>query len=354
MTDTGAQLGLFGQPAAQGRETPVEPAPVDRAVADLAQRLPASVRLGTSSWSFPGWTGLVWASDASEAVLAKRGLAAYASHPLLRSVGLDRAFYRPPTIDTYRDLASQTPVGFRFLVKAWQGLTRPDADERGRTQGPTAPLAADGVPNPSFLDAAEAEDRVIAPSVLGLRDRMGPLVFQFPPLDLTRSGLKPAALLTRLGEFLARLPRGERAPIYAVEFRNRQFFEPRWAAALATTLRDHRVALGFAHHPSLPSIEDQRRAMEDAGWPVERQPALVCRWLLGHGLGYDEAKQRYAPFRALRDPDTGTRRQIASLVHAGIVAGVDGWVIANNKAEGSAPLTVVELAREIGCTDRDK
>ncbi len=347
MADTGAQLGLFGQPAAQGRETPVEPAPVDDSVSEVAKRLPSSIRLGTSSWSFPGWTDLVWAADASEAVLAKRGLPAYASHPLLRTVGLDRAFYRPPTIDTYRDLAGQAPDGFRFLVKAWQGLTRPDADERGRTQGPTAPLATDGVPNPSFLDAAEAEDRVVAPAVLGLGDRMGPLVFQFPPLDLTRSGLEPGRLLARLGSFLARLPRGDRAPPYTVEFRNRQLFEPRWATELAATLRAHAVALGFAHHPSLPSIGEQRRAMEAGGWPVEHQPAVVCRWLLGHGLGYEEAKDRYAPFRALRDPDPTTRRQIAALARSGVVANVDGWVIVNNKAEGSAPLSVVELAREL-------
>jgi hypothetical protein len=36
----------------------------------IGRLLPASVHLGTSSWSFPGWRGLVWAGEHTEAVLA--------------------------------------------------------------------------------------------------------------------------------------------------------------------------------------------------------------------------------------------------------------------------------------------
>jgi uncharacterized protein YecE (DUF72 family) len=345
------QMGLFGQPVPRGREVPVDPVEADADTRALASRLPAGVHLGTSSWSFPGWAGLVWAGETSEAVLAKRGLPAYAAHPLHRTVGLDRAFYRPLSIDTYRELADQTPVGFRFLIKAWQGLTRPDADEHGRTQGSTSALAQAGVANPAFLDATEAEDRVVAPAVLGLGDRIGPIVFQFPPLDLTRSGLEPRRLIARVGEFLEALPRKKDRTLYAVEFRNRQLFEPRWSRELASVLRAGGASLGFAHHPSLPSIDEQRRAMEAGGWPVEAQPAVVCRWLLRHGMGYDEARTRYSPFRELAEPDRTTRRQIAGLIRTGTLNAVDGWVIANNKAEGSAPLTVRELAHEIAHAD---
>jgi uncharacterized protein YecE (DUF72 family) len=34
-------------------------------------------------------------------VLAKNGLSAYAQHPLLRCVGIDRSFYRPLTEGQY-------------------------------------------------------------------------------------------------------------------------------------------------------------------------------------------------------------------------------------------------------------
>ena len=52
----------------------------------------------------------------SEAVLAKNGLSAYAQHPLLRCVGIDRSFYRPLTEAQYARYAGQVPDDFRFVV----------------------------------------------------------------------------------------------------------------------------------------------------------------------------------------------------------------------------------------------
>jgi hypothetical protein len=70
----------------------VSPAPVDDETRALAARLPAGVHLGTWSWSFPGWAGVVYGDTHSEQVLARRGLPAYAAHPLFATVGLDRTF----------------------------------------------------------------------------------------------------------------------------------------------------------------------------------------------------------------------------------------------------------------------
>lgn len=40
----------------------------------LAATLPPALHLGTSSWSYPGWAGLVWAGEHSESRLSKHGL----------------------------------------------------------------------------------------------------------------------------------------------------------------------------------------------------------------------------------------------------------------------------------------
>ncbi|MDO4706681.1 MAG: DUF72 domain-containing protein, partial [Comamonadaceae bacterium] len=85
------------------------PAPPDAALLELAARLPPQLRMGTSSWHFPGWAGLVWGSDYAESTLSKAGLAAYAAHPLLRSVSLDRVFYRPLSAQQYAHYAAQVP-----------------------------------------------------------------------------------------------------------------------------------------------------------------------------------------------------------------------------------------------------
>ena len=73
----------------------VRPAAVGEALQRLGRRLPQDVFLGTSSWSFPGWQGLVYADACSESLLAREGLSAYAQHPLLRMVGIDRGYYQP-------------------------------------------------------------------------------------------------------------------------------------------------------------------------------------------------------------------------------------------------------------------
>src|ERR1700712_593545 len=85
-----AQGTLFELPPAR-----LEPAQVDPTHVALAARLPAEVRLGGMTWSLAGWIGSVYAPGTPEKQLAARGLGAYASHPLLRTVEIDRSYYEP-------------------------------------------------------------------------------------------------------------------------------------------------------------------------------------------------------------------------------------------------------------------
>ena len=56
------QLSLFeGDARAGAPHQTITAASVIPEVRDLARQLPAGVRLGTSSWHFPGWRNLVWA-----------------------------------------------------------------------------------------------------------------------------------------------------------------------------------------------------------------------------------------------------------------------------------------------------
>ena len=84
----GEQLDLFARAA-----SPIEPSPLASVYAEaeaIAAKLPRDVFFGTSSWSFPGWAGIVYAHKRSESSLARDGLIEYAQHPLLRTVGVDR------------------------------------------------------------------------------------------------------------------------------------------------------------------------------------------------------------------------------------------------------------------------
>ena len=314
--------GLFGPD--------VGPAPVPDELAALAAAVSPRLHLGTSSWTFPGWSGIVWDRPTSADVLVREGLAAYAAHPLLRSVGIDRTFYGPVGSDVFAGWADQVPADFRFLVKAHGDLTT--------ARVPNHPKfgSAAGQPNPRFLDAGYAVERVVGPAVDGLGDKLGVVLFQFPPTPAWHVD----AFAERLHGFLSALPAG---PGYAVEIRTPAWMSPAYADALV----DAGVSHAYVSHPAMPPIAEQLRQVRGGA-----RAGLVVRWMLRRDLEYGEAKQRFAPFAALAGDDPDTRDQIARLVNLALGREKRVIVIANNKAEGSAPLTLRALAERIVSLDR--
>lgn len=327
------QFSLFDAPQpATRRRAPAEIGPADAApdVAALGRALPRGAFLGTSSWAFPGWAGIVYDRPGAESALSRHGLAAYSRHPVLRAVGIDRTFYAPIGARDFAAYADQVPAGFRFLVKAPAAVT--DAvirSERGRAAGD----------NPRFLDGALAIDSFVRPALEGLGDKAGPLVFQFSPLGRALT-LEPARFIERLHVFLATV-RGEvgnAAAVIAVEVRDPELL----GAPLAAALDDVGARYCFGVHSRMPSVAAQAAAMA-----ASSHGPFVARWNLHSGFGYEEAKAQYAPFDRIVDEDPETRASLARLAAAAIARGDPAYVIANNKAEGSAPLTIVELARAI-------
>lgn len=63
---------LPAEPPKKGRRRRgVLPAPITPDVADAAAGLPPNVRLGTSSWYFPGWDGIVYDGDFAQTKLSR-------------------------------------------------------------------------------------------------------------------------------------------------------------------------------------------------------------------------------------------------------------------------------------------
>jgi len=330
-----SQLDLFtGAPSPvapkgrRGKGEPVGPAVQAEDVRALGDQLPPGLHLGTSSWTFPGWKGLVFDREATPARLSREGLAAYAQHPVLRTVGVDRTFYAPIPAATFAEYAAQVPPGFRFLVKAHEACTL--------ARWPLHARYGDvrGQPNVRFLDAAYATDFVVAPCVEGLGEKAGPIVFQLPPQDVQELG-GAAPFVERLHAFLSALPRG---PLYAVEVRN----EALMTEALAQALADVGAAPVLAVWKNLPPVERQTVRMR-----ALQAPALVARWMLPPNLDYEEARRRYFPFDRLVDEDVRTREALARVATAALNLGRPVFITLNNKAEGSAPLSAVQLARSV-------
>jgi uncharacterized protein YecE (DUF72 family) len=305
-------------------------APQDDAIAALARALPPLLRLGTSSWYFPGWRGLVWGGDYAQAVLSRRGLSAYHRHPLLRTVSVDASFYRPLPASKYAEYAAQVDADFRFLVKAPALVC--DALLRERDGARSARPA----PNPGFLDAALARSTFIEPAMQGLGAKAGVLVFELSPLPRRLLQDMPA-LLARLGAFMRALPPAA-GVLHALEVRNPELLTP----PLTRLLKDCGWQLCLALHALMPPIAEQLPVLR-ALWPAP----LVCRWTLQRGLKYEQARSLWEPFDRLAAPDPDTRDTLARVIAATVFAGHPAFVTVNNKAEGSAPLSVIALAQAV-------
>jgi len=303
----------------------VEPAETRPEYVEIASRLPASIRLGGMTWSFPGWIGSVYGVSVTEKQLASHGLTAYSKHPLLRAVEIDRTYYEPLPAETLRVFADQVPDDFHFFVKAHEDccvLGFPMHARYGRKRGQH---------NPRFLDPEYAAAAVVAPIVEGLGHKLGGILFQFPPLDLGT----PKAFTDRLHSFLSRLPKG--VP-YAVELRNPSLLTPNYGAAL----EDAGVVHCHNAWGAMPGVLSQVRIIP----PRARRP-LVIRWLMQQGDRYEDAEARYAPFHRLVDEDVTTRNGIADLVVKAHQHQVPVLALVDNKAEGSAPYSIALLARAI-------
>lgn len=296
----------------------------------LAAELGAGIHLGTSSWNFPGWSGLVWDAAYPESTLSRHGLAAYGRHPLLRAVSVDRSFYRPVEPATFAAMAAQVPDDFRFVVKAPALVS--DAQQRAEGSGRGV---AD---NPGFLEPKLALETAVRPAAEGLGRKLGALVLQLSPLGRRWLADLPA-LHTRLESlFAACMPEMPPGAVLALEVRDRALL----GAELAALLKRHGVRYCLGLHDRMPTVAEQLPMLR-AMWPGP----LVCRWNLQRGLKYDEAKDLFSPFDRLQAPDPANREELARVIAGTVAAGYAAFATINNKAEGSAPLSVIELAKAI-------
>ncbi len=217
------------------------------------------------------------------------------------------------------------PAGFRFVVKAPAALV----SARGWED--------DGLSdehNPLFLDPDFARAALIEPFVAGCGEQAAVALLQFPPTPLAACG-GPDGFAAGLQRLLAALPKH---PLIAVELRQGNLYTDRYRAVLAA----HGAVHCLNVHPRMPGILEQARALVGfAG------PALVIRWMLHPAERYASALASWRPFRRIARVDDDARGAIVRLCRRGLARGWPCYVIANNKAEGCAPLSLEALAHRL-------
>ena len=276
------------------------------------------IRIGTCSWRFPSWQGLVYREPPNGEALAE-----YAER--YDTVEVDRWFWSlfgprslrlPESADAarYRD---HVPEGFRFAIKAPDAITL--THYRKKKKGD--PLVA----NPRYLDPELFA--VFWQRIAPLHDRVGPILFQFEYLNRQKmEGLD--AFLDGIRAFARELPAG---PIYAIETRNRAFLKTRFFHALHDIDWVPVLISGYWMPSPLDAYDTDR------SW-LERFPSLIIRL-----LGPDRARiehqtgKKWNRIVAPRDAELEGLSKMSTQLHA---AGVSPWIYVNNHYEGSAPLTI--------------
>lgn len=291
--------------------------------------IPESIYLGTSTWAFPGWKGIVYKRTyKSQKDFTANSLAEYATIPWFRSVCVDSFFYNPPKPETLAHYASMVPDTFRWVSKVWERITIANYPKHPRYGGYA------GQRNPDFLNTRLLEESVLSayrdPAVMA---RTGPLVFQFAPFS--ERAMRYGEFIERLASFLRLLPSDFQ---YAVEVRNPELLNKEYFAAL----NEARVAHCFNHWNSMVTLHLQMRAAAEAGGLTA--DFYIARLLTPLGTSYQNAEEIFEPYDRVQVPNAQMRSDVLRLVRRALSTGKRAFVTANNKAEGNSPLTMVSIA----------
>jgi uncharacterized protein YecE (DUF72 family) len=283
----------------------------------------ARLRIGTCSWKFDSWQGLVYS--------APRGinyLEEYAAR--YDTVEIDRWFWslfghdnvrlpRPLDVEEYR---RSVPDDFRFTVKAPNSITLTHFYKAAKGD----PL----VPNPYFFFVPLFREFL---SLLGaLHDVLGPLMFQFEYLN-RRKMASQSRFQDNLEVFAGRLPPGYE---YAVEVRNPRFLNESFFRFLGRNGLSPVLLQGY-WMPQIARVYEEWRAL------IIEHEVIVIRLLGPDRKGIEEQTgKRWDRIVAPKDEEL---RAIVDVAQDLLSNGVSVYLNVNNHYEGSAPLTVERIRR---------
>jgi len=317
-------LDLFAAPTIPS-VSPLDLPTYRQQIAQLAQH---GIFIGTSSWKYSGWCGLIYNDQRylthkkfSEAKFERECLVEYAE--TFSTVCVDAGYYKFPTEKYIGELCAQVPEGFKFGFKVTDDITL--------KQFPTLPRfgARAGMANPNFLNP-EMFRRLFLGPLEGYRSKIGPFIFEFSTFH-QQDFEHGRDFVGALDQFLGALPRGWD---YGVEIRNKAWLVPEYFAML----RSHGVAHTFNNWTRMPSIAEQ---IEIEG--SQTAAFSAARFLLKPGRTYEAAVKAFDPYKEIQERVDNARGAAAKLLESSFELRRLVYIYINNRLEGSAPLTIAAI-----------
>ncbi|NLE46737.1 MAG: DUF72 domain-containing protein [Chloroflexi bacterium] len=282
----------------------------------------AEVRVGTCSWKYPSWAGLIYSAPQNVNYLAE-----YATR--YNTVEIDQWFWSlfgpdtvrlpsPSDVQKYRD---SVPDDFRFTVKAPNSISLTHFYRKGKS-GPLTP-------NPYFLSPALC--RAFLDAIAPLRPHLGPVMFQFEYLNKQKMGSQ-RQFLDHLDTFIQKLPT-DSVP-FALEIRNGNYLNQEFFDFCAKTSISPVLIQGYWMPPAA-AVYDQWQSL------ITQHDTVVIRLLGSDREGMEKATNKL--WNKIVAPKDSELQEIARLVRDLNSLGINVYLNINNHYEGSAPLTIERI-----------
>src|SRR4051812_17222692 len=183
-----------------------------------AMKSSGKIRIGIGGWNFPPWRGVFYPKG-----LAQSKELGYAAANLT-AIEINSTYYGSQKPESFRKWARETPDGFMFSVKGSRFCT----NRRVLSEG------------------ADSVKRFLNSGVTELRERLGPLLWQFAPTKKFDAA--------DFRSFLELLPeKQDGLPLrHVVEVRHDSFLNSEFVALL----REFNVAVVFSERETFPAIAD--------------------------------------------------------------------------------------------------
>ncbi|PTX91854.1 DUF72 domain-containing protein [Verrucomicrobia bacterium LW23] len=303
--------------------------PLHRFSTRLRELAANGIYLGTSSWKYPGWVGMLY-EEQRYLVRNRFSLKRFEEQCLseygetLSTVGVDSTYYAFPTTESLVKLSDQVPDGFKFGFKVTDTISL-RRFPRIKRYDFTA-----GLENPGFLNADLFVERFLGPCEQ-IRDKVGPLMFEFSSFE--EQGVEREEFLEKLEAFFAKLPPGW---LYCTEIRD----SPLLGEAYFSMLARYGVGHVFNSWTAMPPV----LAQLDLPGSVAGN-CVAARFLLRPGKTYAKAVERYEPFDRTHDIYPDGRKAIRHMIDMTVPANgckrVPKFLFINNRLEGNALNTIL-------------
>ncbi|MBU1344500.1 MAG: DUF72 domain-containing protein [Proteobacteria bacterium] len=279
------------------------------------KRLPQNIRIGTCSWKYDSWKGLLYSDD-----VGKNYLSEYSKH--FSIVEVDQWFWglfgdkivmpKPEVVSEY---VASVPKDFRFSIKVPNAITLTHKHGKG-------PLEA----NPHFLSNELMEDfiELLEP----MSKQINSLIFQFEYLNKQKMP-DQLTFQNQLEAFCQKLPPKFH---YCIEIRNQNYLNKPYFEFLESMKLSHVFLQGYW----MPPIFEIYRRFQEY---IKRHTVIRLHGPDRKGIEHQTDNK----WNAIVDPKDGELHKLKIMIHDLLAREVKVTLSVNNHYEGSAPRTIDRL-----------